>query len=565
MKKTKWLSLILGISVMLTACSNSSGGGSGSGSGSGTNDPEIIPDTPIDRNVELKNIQVQAIELDKEYDLSEYAGKKVFLVYQNDTDEDIDVFVNQTSSSMAEPDLVNELIKASGHYYSVPYNPPELPFEYVKASPYSINANRSAARSVAEPSIGDKRDFYGYDKNNIIDVNLAKGAVLKAIGEHCYVWYVAKNGIKVTDAMLNTLADTFDSIFEKETYLFGSNIPDIRYNNIIDVDEDTKIDIIVYDLFGDVETTKKNGGGIMGYFTSLDFQNQDQEYQGKIYYSNKSECLHMDSYFLEVSTEGQRSTIAHEFQHLLHFVNKNLNNNQEAKTWFNEMMSMTCEDIMQSQLGVKNEESPKARLSTFNCNHNLGFTTWRDRDSDGEYDVYASYANAYAFGAYLVRNYGIDFIKELAHNEYVDEAAITEALVAVDAPEKTFDEAYDKYYNVILNPKATSYTLNKAVEKTYNDIAGNKTVKFECSAINLFDYLAVNFKYMTEDEYPHFYQGSKYNNYYGPIVWDNGYFWLKVGPKGTGISHIDISTNTKAKLPSARFSSKLSYFVAIAE
>ena len=53
----------------------------------------------------------------------------------------------------------------------------------------------------------------------------------------------------------------------------------------------------------------------MGYFTGLDFYKYDQEFEDKIYYSNKSECLHMDSYFLEVATEGQRSTIAHEFQH----------------------------------------------------------------------------------------------------------------------------------------------------------------------------------------------------------------------------------------------------------
>ena len=52
----------------------------------------------------------------------------------------------------------------------------------------------------------------------------------------------------------------------------------------------------------------------------------------------------------------------------------------------------------------------------------------------------------------------------------------------------TYDLYCDRdFYNVILYPEASDKpTLNKAVTQTYYDVAGGKTVKFECSAINLF-------------------------------------------------------------------------------
>ena len=99
MKKTKWLSLILGISVMLTACSNSSGGGSGSGGGDdGSGKSSMKTSEPSSRDKLLNVTDEIEVEIDQVYDTSSYKGKKAFLVVTNFSNETQKVFKQQSSS-----------------------------------------------------------------------------------------------------------------------------------------------------------------------------------------------------------------------------------------------------------------------------------------------------------------------------------------------------------------------------------------------------------------------------------------------------------------------------------
>ena len=526
MKKLTKLLSCLAIAVAFVSCTQNTG----------TNPPiipilpvtpENTPDEPINRDNVLSISNVVDIEIDKNNDFSAYEGKKAFLIVLNQNENSQTAFKNQ---SKVQDNYINSFVRTDNQYVSIPYNPPEIDFIVDDISEPVSSRNISKTENQSTPAIGDKHDFYAFTADDRTNTEWAKDSVLKAIGNHCYVWYKAKNGITVTQSDLDTLASTFDSIYEKETFIFGKNtLEEQPHSSIIDMtDENMKINIIVYDIFNDLETTRESQSGVYGYFSSLDFQKTTNininDQNGNLLYtlkSNRCECLHIDSYFLEVAKKAQQSTIAHEFQHLLHYVNKSLkygvNSNgsfRKSETWFNEMMSMVCEDIMQSQLNLENSASPKSRLSIFNAVHYLGFKNWRDGN-----DVYISYANAYAFGAYLLRNYGIEFIKELATNNSINELAITQALEAVNANEKTFTEALNKYYNVILNPKGTEYTLNKAVTKSYT-ISGN-SITFSCDAINLFDYLTASKNEMDEDTTEFFYQASKYNDYYGPAILNN--------------------------------------------
>ena len=403
-----------------------------------------------------------------------------------------------------------------------------------------INNSRTVTSENSETvySVGDSLNFYAQNEDNTVNSTLAADSICKAVGKHCYVWYKAKSGITISDSKLKSLADKFDGIYEKETYIFGSNIPEIEFDEIIDVSNETKINILVYDLFDDYETTKKTLAGTYGYFYQGDmFTN---EFISSIdtsgdYISNEKELIHIDSYFLIEDEERIISTLAHEFQHMLNFVNKSVNNSGRiaSSTWFDEMMSMVCEDIMQTQLGISNDGAPRSRMPTFNIGYYLGFTEWYDGD-----DIYYSYANAYAFGAFLLRNFGIDFIRELAQNPYVDKTAITKALVSKKRSLSSFDEVFGNYWNVILYPDATSgWTLNKAVEQTYS-IKGSD-VTFKCTAINLNDY-TVKFN-----------DGSSLT---GPAVIIDGYnSGVTLGPcgmivtyLGTGLQSFDVSEFTKA-------------------
>ncbi|MCR5188112.1 MAG: hypothetical protein K6C97_04190 [Treponema sp.] len=480
----------------------------------------ISCENPINTPQEETNpFTVIDLEIDEENDLSAYAGKKAFLVVTNNTTQTKQAFIPSNPSSTMYEVYENERASSPSVYnnqiINIPFEAPKIDINPIFDE--SIAAERSLnAPNATTYTLNDTKDFYGATSSNGTAL-YGEGSVLKVIGEHCYVWYKEKSGINVTDTQLKRLADTFDAIYEKETYLFGENYdPNCHYTNMITCDEEQKVHLIVYDLYDDYSVNQS--GGVFGYFWSLDFFKNGTWGSFTTSGSNECECLHLDSHFLAIAEGSMLSTIAHEFQHLLNFVNKGLkystSNNTSIRyssTWFDEMMSMTCEDIMQTQLDLEDRYSPKNRLSTFNLNYNLGFKTWREGD-----DVYASYANAYAFGAYLVRNFGIDFIKELAHNNYIDEEAITNALQAKAASIDTFDKALDNYYNVVLNPSGTYYTLNKSASQSYT-IAGS-SVTFECTAINISRYPTIDKQYVTEAYEDLYYNAEAGKNYYGPII-----------------------------------------------
>lgn len=548
------ISVFVLLCILFASCSNSV-------SESGHDDEDDIDkkiektekqETPVKISRDQKEVK---IELDQAYDLSDCVGKNIFLVYKNFSEETKNIMKDSSYNVSCKNEEQTKQYNKNKGYYNVPFYPPDNNQPLKKTTKLNflkniLHSDNQENQTEVEYTLGTIKKFKCYNDDNSI---VTETAELKIIGEHCRIWYVAKNEIfknKTEDeikGILQKIADIFERIYLKETYIFGSNIPKIQYDNIININEDTKIEIIVYDLFGDYEITKQNQGGTFGYFAPGNFYKSGNTL-------NKCQCLYIDSYFLEVAEENQYFTLAHEFQHLLNYVNKKLNNNEESDTWFNEMMSMVCEDIMQSQLQLEDEASPKNRLNCFNEAYNLGFTDWSN-------DLY-SYANAYAFGAYLLRNYGIDFIRELAHNQYVDEEAITQALIKTGAKEKSFNEAFALFYNVVLNPEKSDYTLNKAVSQSY--IINVNNVDFSCSAINLLNYIGVKKEEMTAGNCVNFYKGQKGKDYYGPIIWDNNYVFNELGPKGMGVTHINITSDSNfIKLKSSEVNNSVSYYLVI--
>ncbi|MDD6655322.1 MAG: hypothetical protein PUE59_09880 [Treponema sp.] len=154
----------------------------------------------------------------------------------------------------------------------------------------------------------------------------------------------------------------------------------------------------------------------------------------------------------------------HEFQHLENFVNKVVLSSKKhsVSTWYNEMLSMLSEDIFTDLLGIALENAPANRLNFFNAYYPLGFYQWR---SESNYfpsgDVYISYANSYAFGAYLLRNFGgIKLIKEICQNDFVDEESITKALKSL-GKNLTFYDVLLNFYQIFF--ESEDYTLNKSL------------------------------------------------------------------------------------------------------
>ena len=97
----------------------------------------------------------------------------------------------------------------------------------------------------------------------------------------------------------------------------------------------------------------------------------------------------------------------------------------ECDEWYTEMLAMVTEDMFQDFLKLEDKDSPKARLPYFNMYYNYGYRLWSTKDIP----ALIMYANTYAFGAYLARNFGgVALIKQIAQNQYVNEESITAAL-----------------------------------------------------------------------------------------------------------------------------------------
>ena len=307
---------------------------------------------------------------------------------------------------------------------------------------------------------GEKASFYISVKSNMDDKNFCADFVLKESGEYCDVWYVEKDSNFMTENPLSSevftqVREEFDRIYPVQVQIFGNNqFSYTKWSNLLQK-YDGKVNILIYDIANDA--CESQTGGVYGFFHSLDFHTDSN-------YSNETECINVDSFFFNKDPEGSFQTLFHEFQHLENFVNKVvLSSNRsvsKVSTWYNEMLSMLSEDIFTDLLGIALENAPANRLNFFNAYYPLGFYQWR---SGSDYfpsgDVYISYANSYAFGAYLLRNFGgVKLIKEIAQNDFVDEKSITEALETLGY-DFTFSDVLLNFYQILFENE--SYSLNK--------------------------------------------------------------------------------------------------------
>ena len=325
-------------------------------------------------------------------------------------------------------------------------------------------------------------------------------------GKHCYVYADNKNsnsvskGISLSDADYKALGEKFDSCYELETSVLGNPLYQ-KYNSDFFVPCNQKIVILVSDLFGDA--TEDQESGTVGYFYSGDLYNQtflDETAglnKGKTYsdndyiHSNSCEMFYIDALFFSKLPETVYSTLVHEFNHMINYVIKTVNymtqktsatSLRACDTWFTEMLAMTTEDMFQKYLGIDDQHSPKARLPNFGMAYYYGFKNWDDKNVN----PLIFYANTYAFGAFLARNFGgIDLIKEIAQNDYVNEQAITKALQKVNpnykdlytgkTVELDLDYAVRRFSAcVVFTEEGDDYTLNKGTAFTKEGLGFDK-------------------------------------------------------------------------------------------
>ncbi len=247
-------------------------------------------------------------------------------------------------------------------------------------------------------NVGDVEDLWASNSSTLQTFRVP--AVLRAVGEHVYIWVERNAGI--TDAQAQAVALAFDQrIYGPVRDLWGTEAAP-------GIDGDPRLHILyAYNL----------GAGTAAYFA------QRHTYpEAVISASNEREMffVNLSAYGTNIATREMESTLAHEFQHMIRF---NLNPNED--TWLNEGFSTFTEYA----LGYP---SPYRYPSLFMADTNNQLNSFGLSGSNRG----ADYGAAFMFVTYFYHRYGVEGIRILSAQEstglFSVDAALAE-LGGVDA------------------------------------------------------------------------------------------------------------------------------------
>jgi hypothetical protein len=358
--------------------------------------------------------------------------------------------------------------------------------------------------------------FYNYDLTDVDatcrkvvkDVIVAGGGTRTLniwVADNC--WYVGGTKAKlVTQTMVDALADqfllaggnTFDDIYDWVTGMLGPEWGSTGYSELIPANNEITI------LLCDIANDNSAEGGIVGYFWSKD--NYTTEYQS---YSSERVMFAIDAVMYangdgtwdstDSWPEEIYSTLAHEFQHMIHFYQREVLRDAVASgdTWINEMASLVVEDLLADKMGVI---GPRGVDSTVYTDGSAGaplntegrlplFINYPGESlSEWGYDL-ESYSVAYAFGAWLARNYGgAELLNRLMNCSSTGPASIEDIVALETGHGESFDRILQRWSAAALLSDATDapfgyeYNSGGFFDSTVN---GNA---YRLGSINLFNY-----------------------------------------------------------------------------
>jgi len=227
-------------------------------------------------------------------------------------------------------------------------------------------------------------------------------------GEYCYI-YLERNGRRAAEPDIPAIIYQFDSLIYPKLRAAYGNEP---YQ---DIDGDPKVYILLLDIRDDWNGTTI-GAYVGGYFFYLD--------QYDVHYSNKKKIFYMDiypgnpnpSYSRFTDFRRFRHTLAHEFQHMIHWNITKGRNPNDNNTWLNEAMSEAAPYYAFNEISMD-------RVSYFEGetegipNHSNSLTRWGPPYPDTDYSYLLDYAVVYMWGQYMADRFPDNvFMNILANN-----------------------------------------------------------------------------------------------------------------------------------------------------
>jgi hypothetical protein len=336
-----------------------------------------------------------------------------------------------------------------------------------------VSRSASPSFSYASATVGTTKEFY-------LDAKATKkSATLKKIGTHCKIWVVDanfnngspnNNDNQITQTQINALADKFDLIYPLETYLLGY---EYGAGGNGGMDRDPQIQILVYDL--DEDFGKHGNSMTLGYFYAGDeYKNGTFTLSGTIY-SNESEIFYLDAESLDYSPDTIYSTLIHEFNHMINYNLKVLQTGRSSnwESWYTEMLSMLAEDVIGPLVGIPYNPSSanghviNERIPTWLFSYaGYGVMQWNN------YDSLPYYASNYAFGAYLVRNFGgPQLLSDIAKSASSGRTSLNQSLKKLNGQRVDTDYALARFGEALVYSTSTgipsrAYSFDKTVSWT---------------------------------------------------------------------------------------------------
>ena len=234
----------------------------------------------------------------------------------------------------------------------------------------------------------------------------------------------ASRGDCVTQQMVNAVAQRFlrpgssNDIYDWVSTIFGDPWGPHDVPVLIPPEAGGEIHIFLFDIENDGYPT---GPRIVGYFSRLHNLLRQHDHP-LLQHSLERLAFFLDSPWLATAEgdswevtdrrpSGIIGTLAHEFQHMIHYYQKPVVRGAISETWLNEQASEVAEDLIADKLmidgpravaydapGTGEPENRSGRLPGYNLYNDIQVSGW-----DG---YLANYSINYALGAYLARNYG---------------------------------------------------------------------------------------------------------------------------------------------------------------
>lgn len=383
------------------------------------------PQTDDDTIVKPKKDYYQKIELINETQEDVY-GLLLLTNYSNSNTEIPFITVDNSTK------YSRSISTSSNRSENIIKNRLDMPKPSYSRKMTSRNSSR-AVTNYKEYKVGDTHPFwliYSSDQNNYQrSFNLQSRETLESDIE-LFIWVDEKEA-NYSSLAISHLNTTFKKIYLEMTGIYGSHWGShngTRGGEELIPQENKDIHILLTDIDDDKNSSPQ--GLVNGYFHGYkdSFVQSDHPFNNSNV-SNQSNNIVIDSYqyfhrTLEeelpkdwkensYETAATITTVIHEFQHMLHFYNKDVKYDIYSDIFINEMFSMVAEDIFSYQYSLFYNENLKANsILSPDLIRIPEFNFFWDMQSYFKWDYSSlnlnSYSMSYVIGAYLIRNYGLE-------------------------------------------------------------------------------------------------------------------------------------------------------------